>query len=97
MDISKRNAVRIVSFTVAVVGVLAVRNIQLMSSEKRALRSVSYTYSRAMGDLCDAVENVSDTLCRLRENAPVTCGEALQRSVLGKGGSVTASHRRAAA
>ena len=33
MDISKRNAVRIVSFTVAVVGVLAVRNIQLMSSE----------------------------------------------------------------
>ena len=62
MDISKRNAVRIVSFTVAVVGVLAVRNIQLMSSEKRALRSVSYTYSRAMGDLCDAVENVSDTL-----------------------------------
>lgn len=34
MDISKRNAVRIVSFTVAVVGVLAVRNIQLMSSEK---------------------------------------------------------------
>ena len=58
MDISKRNAVRIVSFTVAVVGVLAVRNIQLMSSEKRALRSVSYTYSRAMGDLCDAVENV---------------------------------------
>lgn len=29
MDISKRNAVRIVSFTVAVVGVLAVRNIQL--------------------------------------------------------------------
>ena len=66
MDISKRNAVRIVSFTVAVVGVLAVRNIQLMSSDKRALRSVSYTYSRAMG-------------------------------VLGKGGSVTASHRRAAA
>ncbi len=62
MDISKRNAVRIVSFTVAVVGVLAVRNIQLMSSEKRALRSVNYTYSRAMGDLCDAVENVSDTL-----------------------------------
>ena len=62
MDIPKRNAVRIVSFTVAVVGVLAVRNIQLMSSEKRALRSVSYTYSRAMGDLCDAVENVSDTL-----------------------------------
>lgn len=62
MDISKRNAVRIVSFTVAVVGVLTVRNIQLMSSEKRALRSVSYTYSRAMGDLCDAVENVSDTL-----------------------------------
>ena len=50
MDISKRNAVRIVSFTVAVVGVLAVRNIQLMSSEKRALRSVNYTYSRAMGD-----------------------------------------------
>ena len=62
MDISKRNAVRIVSFTVAVVGVLAVRNIQLMSSEKRALRSVNYNYSRAMGDLCDAVENVSDTL-----------------------------------
>ena len=62
MDISKRNAVRIVSFTAAVVGVLAVRNIQLMSSEKRALRSVNYTYSRAMGDLCDAVENVSDTL-----------------------------------
>ena len=62
MDISKRNAVRIVSFTVAVVGVLAVRNIQLMSSEKRALRSVNYTYSRAMGDLSDAVENVSDTL-----------------------------------
>lgn len=23
---------------------------------------MSYTYSRAMGDLCDAVENVSDTL-----------------------------------
>ena len=60
MDISKRNAVRIVSFTAAVVGVLAIRNIQLMSSEKRALRNVSYTYSRAMGDLCDAV--VSDTL-----------------------------------
>lgn len=34
MDISKRNAVRIVSFTAAVVGVLAIRNIQLMSSEK---------------------------------------------------------------
>ena len=67
MDISKRNAVRIVSFTVAVVGVLAVRNIQLMSSEKRALRSVSYTYSRAMGDLCDAVENLKRSFTQAQE------------------------------
>lgn len=78
MDISKRNAVRIVSFTVAVVGVLAVRNIQLMSSEKRALRSVNYTYSRAMGDLCDAVENVSDTLERNFMQAQEKCTSHLR-------------------
>lgn len=62
MDISRRNAVRIISFAAALIGVLAVRDIQLMNSAEKAVRSVNYTYARAIGDLCDAVENVSDTL-----------------------------------
>lgn len=60
--LSKRAAIRLISFTAALIAVLAVRNIQLMSQASSSERSLEYTYSRAMGDLCDAVEDISDTL-----------------------------------
>lgn len=61
-NLSRRTVVRIISFAAALISVLVARNFQLMSRADKSLRSVEYTYSRAMGDLCDAVENVSDTL-----------------------------------
>lgn len=62
MNISRRNLVRIISFSTVIFAVLIIRNIQLMNRSNQNERSIQYSYSRSIGDLCDAVENLSDTL-----------------------------------
>lgn len=62
MYISKRNIVRIISFAIAGVGVLSVRNIQLMAENKINSRALEYSYMRAVEELSTAADNVNNTL-----------------------------------
>lgn len=62
MYISKRNIVRIISFAIAGVGALSVRNIQLMTENKINNRALEYTYMRAVEELSTAADNINNTL-----------------------------------
>lgn len=62
MSITKRTVVRLVSFAIAVIGVLAVRNILLMRENVRSQRSITNGYTRAIEDLALSCDNLSATL-----------------------------------
>ena len=62
MYISKRNIVRIISFAIAGVGALSVRNIQLMTENKVNNRALEYSYMRAVEELSTAADNINNTL-----------------------------------
>ena len=62
MTISRRNAIRIGTFTAAIVAVLAARNIQLMRESHVNGRALEYSYSRAMEELSTSADNINTTL-----------------------------------
>ena len=62
MTISRRNIVRIITFTVSIAAVLLVRNIQLMRRADSNGRALEYSYMRAVEELSTAVDNVNTSL-----------------------------------
>ena len=62
MSISRRNIVRIISFTLAIIAVLGIRNLQLMGEAENNGRTLEYSYMRAVEELSNAVDNVNTTL-----------------------------------
>lgn len=62
MSITKRGLVRIVSFTVALIAVLIIRNFILMNENVKTRRSVTNSYTRAMEELAFSCDNLSSTL-----------------------------------
>lgn len=61
-SISRRTAVRIVSFALAAVGVLAGISIYQYTKAKRLYTTIEYSYQRAMADLNDSLASVSTEL-----------------------------------
>lgn len=62
MTMSRRNIVRVILFTIAILAVLIIRNIQLMNESKNNSRALEYSYMRAVEELSNAVDNVNTTL-----------------------------------
>ena len=62
MSMSRRNIVRIISFTLAAIAVLGIRNLQLMGEAENNGRALEYSYMRAVEELSNAVDNVNTTL-----------------------------------
>ena len=62
MYISKRNIVRIISFAIAGVSALSIRNVQLMINNNINSRALEYSYMRAVEELSTAADNINNTL-----------------------------------
>lgn len=62
MTLTKRGIIRTFCLSLALVAVLAFRNVRLMSEQKNYNQTLNYNYSRAVEDLADACENLSNTL-----------------------------------
>ena len=62
MTLSRRSTIRICAFVVSALGVLIVRNFQLMSQNDKNIRKINSAYSRALESLAMSCENISDNL-----------------------------------
>ncbi|NLZ47017.1 MAG: germination protein YpeB [Clostridiales bacterium] len=62
MTITRRGFIRLCSYTVAIVGVLAIRNVQLMFENDDKTIALENSYVRAIEDLSTSAENISTTL-----------------------------------
>lgn len=64
MTISTRTLVRVVSFSVAAILALGIRNIQLMNQSEAASVALDNNYQRAVEELSTAADNITNTLSK---------------------------------
>lgn len=64
VTITKRGLIRICTFSIAAIAVLAARNIRLMNESKNQSRTIEYSYMRAVEDLSTAADNISSALSK---------------------------------
>lgn len=76
MTLKKRTLVRIISYVVAIILVLAIRNCQLMSRNTATSNALNQTYQRAVEDLSACADSITNTLSK-----EIYCGtpEMLQK------------------
>ena len=64
VTITKRGLIRICTFSIATIAVLAARNIRRMNESKNQSRTIEYSYMRAVEDLSTAADNISSALSK---------------------------------
>ena len=62
MNLSRRTIVRLITFGIAIISVLVIRNFQLMYSNSKNSQALEYSYMRAIDELSTATDNINTTL-----------------------------------
>ena len=62
MNLSRQTIVRLITFGIAIISVLVIRNFQLMYSNSKNSQALEYSYMRAIDELSTATDNINTTL-----------------------------------